>query len=220
MGIIKYYPLNRIKTGLYTRGTAYALDGKPYTGAYYLTYKGDAYTGANPTFGDNEELSPISSAARVDLSPYSQFSPTSTSGKQTAAAKSLAKVVITPGTLKQLAPYTPLVLDSDYARGYFTRYFIKRIADKGYVREVSYSDWTIVTNGNDPTYEEYEAVDMLWQLTGPLRDTRVSQYQVKGGVFDTNKRVTEAKSKSFIGLKEFIGEEYTKFARIDAPTVG
>lgn len=219
MGIIKYYPLNRIKTGLYTRGTAYALEGKPYTGAYYITYKGDAYTGANPTFGDNKPLSPLPVAGQTDLSSYSQFSATSVSEKQAATTKSLTKVTI-PGTLKQLAPYTPLVLDSDYARGYFTRYFIKRIADKGYVREVSFGDWAIVKNGSDPTYEEYEAIDMLWQLTGPLRDTRVSQYQVKGGVFDTNKRVTEAKSKGFIGLKEFIGEEYTKFARIDVPTVG
>jgi len=217
---IKYYPLNRIKTGLYTRGTAYALDGKPYTGAYYLTYKGDAYTGTNPTFGGNEPLSPIPFGRSIETVPYSRFGLMSEGGNPTAMERSLVKVLTTAGALKQLAPYTPLVLDSDYTRGYFTRYFIKRIADKGYVREVSYSDWASVRNGNDPTYEEYEAIDMLWQLTGPLHDTRVSQYQVNGGVYDTNKRVTEAKSKGFIGLMEFIGEEYTKFAKITVPTVG
>jgi hypothetical protein len=55
---------------------------------------------------------------------------------------------------------------------------------------------------------------MLWQLTGPLNDTRISQYQIKGGVFNTNKRVTEAKQKSFRGIIEFIGGDYIKFARI------
>jgi hypothetical protein len=42
----------------------------------------------------------------------------------------------------------------------------------------------------------------------------VSQYQIKGGVYDTNKRVTEQKALTFRGLIEFIGGEYTKFAKI------
>ena len=57
-------------------------------------------------------------------------------------------------------------------------------------------------------------MDMLWQLTGPLNDTRKSQYQIVGGVFSTNKRVTEAKQKSFRGIVEFIGGDYVKYARI------
>jgi hypothetical protein len=60
----------------------------------------------------------------------------------------------------------------------------------------------------------YESTSILWQLTGPLKDTRISQYQIKGGVYDTNKRVTEQKALTFRGLIEFIGGEYTKFAKI------
>ena len=60
---------------------------------------------------------------------------------------------------------------------------------------------------------------MLWQLTGPLHDTRVSQYQVQGGVYDTNKRVTEAKQVGFRGIIEFIGGDYVKFAQITSGSV-
>jgi hypothetical protein len=60
---------------------------------------------------------------------------------------------------------------------------------------------------------------MLWQLTGPLNDTRISQYQIQGGVFDTNKRVTEAKQKGFNGIIDFIGGDYTKFAKITSGSV-
>jgi len=68
----------------------------------------------------------------------------------------------------------------------------------------------------------YEYTTLLWQLTGPLHNTRVSQYQVKGGVYDTNKRVTEARAIGFVGLIAFIGGDYTKFARItpDVATTG
>lgn len=116
--------------------------------------------------------------------------------------------------LKQIVPYYPIVTEADYKKGFFKRYFAKRIVDNGYVMEVSLEDWGKISTKQDQSYENYEVTDMLWQLTGPLKDTRISQYQVKGGVFDTNKRITEAKAKSFIGLIEFIGGDYTKFARI------
>lgn len=54
---------------------------------------------------------------------------------------------------------------------------------------------------------------MLWKLTGPLNNKRVSQYDTRAGIIDTNKRLVETKNKTFIGLKEFIGEDYAKFSR-------
>jgi nitric oxide reductase activation protein len=39
-------------------------------------------------------------------------------------------------------------------------------------------------------------------------------YRGDYGVYDTNKRVTEAKQKTFRGIVEFIGGDYVKFARI------
>jgi hypothetical protein len=94
------------------------------------------------------------------------------------------------------------------------RYFAKRIADKGYIMEISYEDYTLLKSNTDKTYADYEATDMMWQLTGPLKDTRVSQYQIKGGIETTNERITKAKAKTFIGLVEFIGGNYTKYAKV------
>ena len=56
-------------------------------------------------------------------------------------------------------------------------------------------------------------MSMLWQLTGPLNDKRISQYQIQGGIIETNKRVTEAKNKGFNGIVAYIGGEYTKYTK-------
>lgn len=217
MAFIKYYPLARVKVNLYTRGTTYQLEGKPYVGFYYLTYKGQAFAGPNPAVGSNQRLEPLTTQQTqrdaLQLSNTSQeLVAQLESGRNSLPTGSLKSASLIG--LKSLAPYYPTVTELDYQRGYFTRYFAKRIADKGYIFEISYTDWAGITNENDITTLEYEVTDLLWQLTGPLTDQRVSQYQVKGGVETTNKRVTEAKAKNFIGLLEFIGGNYTKFARI------
>lgn len=218
MAYIKYYPLSRVQTGLNTRGNIYALDGEPYTGPYYLTYDGKAFTGINPTIGGNDLLIPLGSvggARQTASSTVNAYNRTIVNNKTKSLDKAFQPTTTTvAGNLKQVTPYYPLILEEDYSRGYFMRYFAKRIADKGYIMEVTRENWNLIKGGLDPTYMDYEVEDMMWQLTGPLKDTRVSQYQVKGGIETTNKRITEQKAKTFIGLVEFIGGDYTKFARI------
>ena len=215
MAAIKYYPSSRIKTGLHSRGGSYMLNGKAYVGPYYLTYKGEAFSGTNPVVGSNQLLEVVGTVGGIvqgsskNTNAYNKVA----TDNNTSVAASFKRSNI-EGTLKQLISYYPIVLDSDYSRGYFTRYFAKRIIDKGYILEISYVDWATMKNGNDPTYQEYETTDMIWQLTGPLKDRRVSQYQVIGGIETTNKRITEMKTKSFIGLVEFIGGDYIKFAKV------
>ena len=210
--MIKYYPLTRIKPNLYTRGNEYLLpDGKSYTGRYYLTYDNKVFTGINPVVGTNIELSRIQTQEYpLQAGPAPDASYTAATTQNTQRAGSASSLELTA-----ITPYFPLPLESDYARGYFTRYFAKMVSGPGYVMEISQNDWSMIENGDvSPTMLSYEITNMIWQLTGPLNDKRVSQYQVKGGVYDTNKRVTEAKAKSFVGLVAFIGGDYTKFARI------
>jgi hypothetical protein len=209
---IKYYPLTRVKTNLYTRGGQFiAPDGTPYTGRYYLLYDGSAYTGINPVTGANQPL------RRIEEPTYTatQIMLNNPSSQTYAATKNKKQRTQSDAELGELVPYFPVPLDSDYARGYFTRYFAKNVTGPGYVVEISQTDWADIQDGN--TAQDilaYEATSMLWQLTGPLNDRRVSQYQTIGGVYDTNKRVTEAKAKGFIGLNNYIGGDYTKFAKI------
>jgi hypothetical protein len=215
MANLKYFPISRITTSKYTSGNLYELDGKPYVGAYYMTYRGEAYTGENPLVGGNELLVELGTSKGIKKSYNQSINNYNAATQNTQPpAQYQATNSKLPQTLKGIIPYYPIPSDADYARGYFMRYFAKRIADKGYIMEVSYGDYSIIKDATDPTYQDYEIESMMWQLTGPLKDTRVSQYQVKGGVETTNKRVTEQKAKNFVGLVEFIGGDYTKFAKI------
>lgn len=213
MGALRYYPLSRVQTGLNTTGNMFTLDGKPYRGAYYLTYDGKAFTGPNPACGGNELLTPIVDTTTNKVSRRLGRNKTATLNQNIQDAFT-NKQTTDAGGLKQLVPYYPVVLEDDYTRRHFTRYFAKKVNVRGYIMEISYENWAVITNNNDITFEDYEVVDMLWQLVGPRNDQRVSQYQINAGVYDTNKRITEGKAKSFNGLIEFIGGDYTKYARI------
>jgi hypothetical protein len=208
---IKYYPATQIRTNLYTRGTDFVLpNGKPYSGRYYEIYDGTAYAGANPVFGTNEPLTPISEANTPLTAPANVTS------YITAQTQGVSKTLPpSDTTLTELAPYYPVVIPSDYQQGYFIRYFAKNVTGPQFIIEISQTDYTQIQNGNvSPNVLGYESTSMLWQLTGPLHDTRISQYQIQGGVYDTNKRVTEAKQTGFNGIVSFIGGDYIKYAKI------
>ena len=215
--MIKYYPQTRIKTDLYTRGNAYKLpNGTAYTGRYYLLYDGTAYTGANPVVGTNQQLTPINSRSSTltnsTASPSTQYEVTTF--KNSFSNKN-NNTTLSDLELKELVPFYPTPVESDYQLGYFTRYFAKNVTGPGYILEISQNDYANVTDGvYNSTSLLYEVTTLLWQLTGPLNNRRLSQYQIQGGVFDTNKRVTEAKTVSFKGLVDYIGGDYIKFARI------
>ena len=203
---LKYYPLTQIRPNLYTRGNEFTTpNGKPYVGRYYLTYDNKAFTGINPVLGDNEELTVIRSNSNNSSDAYIVAS---TQNTQKRTKNSDVQ-------LSDLTSYNPVPIASDYSRGYFTRYFAKNVSGPQYIIEISQMDYSQLQNGNvSPNVLGYESTSMLWQLAGPLKDTRKSQYEIQGGVYDTNKRVTEAKQLGFRGIIEFIGEEYTKYAKI------
>jgi len=210
---LKYYPLTRIVTNLYTRGGQFVTpDGKSYSGRYYLTYDNKAFTGISPVLGNSL---PLTSAANLLTAAQlgglnSSFTQGYTSARESNTAQTSVNTKLTA-----LTSYYPVPLTSDYTRGYFTRYFAKNVSGPGFVFEISQLDWTKIQNGNvSNTVLGYESTSMLWQLTGPLNDVRISQYQIQGGVYSTNKRVTEAKQLVFRGIVEFIGGDYIKFAKI------
>ncbi len=215
--MLKYYPLTQVLTNQYTNGAEFVdPDGKPYTGRYYITSDNECYTGINPVVGTNLLLTRVADIRRTPVPQSRQREAlTSLTSLSIDAAQTQQQQETVNEVLRELTPYYPFPIDSDYERGYFTRYFAKNVTGPGYVVEISQDDWTNIQDGNiADNILAYEAVDMLWQLTGPLNDRRVSQYQIIGGVYDTNKRVTEARAKGFLGLLSFINGDYTKFARI------
>jgi hypothetical protein len=218
---IKYFPSSQIAPNLYTRGGEFVTsDGKSYTGRYYLTSDGRTFAGINPVVGTNEELA-RAETLQDSISFTSGASPQMTSTYNFAVTRnSSASPIANKETLTELTSYNPFPISEDYAKGYFTRYFAKNPSGPGFIIEISKEDWSLIQNkqiGNNVV--GYQSTSLLWQLTGPLNNTRISQYQVQGGVYDTNKRVTEAKQTQFRGIVEFIGGDYTKFAQITSGSV-
>ena len=59
----------------------------------------------------------------------------------------------------------------------------------------------------------YLVTQIFWKLTGDLNTKRYSQYDIRLGIIEVNKKNTDDAGKNFLGLIEFIGGEYAKFSR-------
>jgi hypothetical protein len=207
--MIRYYPSFAVKTNLRTQGESYTLDGTPYSGPFYETYNGEAYTGSDPINGKNQLLKPIKLYSN---SSFLRTQKLTNKVRNTFAENSFNLQNVSNNSEPQT--YYPQPLESDYTKGYIIRYFIKKINSKGFVMEISPQEYTAFINGTvnyDVSY--YQVVDILWKLTGPLNTVRISQYDIRAGIIDTNKRLIENANKNFLGLMEFIGGDYTKFSR-------
>ena len=206
---LRYYPSFRIKPNLNAKGNEFVLNGKPYVGKYYQTYDGKFFSGPNPTLGPNEQLIPN---VAYPNTPGLNLNGLSTSTKKDLASKTKAQTNSIDPT--EPTSYQSKPLEQDYSRGYFNRYFVKKINETGYIKEISETEYLSIKDGT-ATYDVsfYQIEKLMWKLTGPLNTVRLSQYDIRAGVFDTNKRLVETTDARFLGLKTYIGEEYAKFSR-------
>lgn len=217
--MIQYYPPSKIIENQSTVGNDYTLDGNPYVGKYYLTFDGKAFTGQNPIIGDNKQLTPIAQYTK---------SPVLTSSKLPAVlATELARrtpdekeVRINPTTPPAAnepggpTSYYPYPLEQDYDKGYIIRYFAKKKNNSGYIIEISEIEYNSIQKGTAPyNISMYIVGKIFWKLTGPLNSIRISQYDTRAGIIDTNKRLVEDLDKKMIGMVEFIGGNYSKYSR-------
>ena len=208
--MIKYYPKNRITTDLYTKGNEFSLNDKPYIGAYYRTYNGKTFAGRNPVVGSSEELVSIPDSILLN----------NNNRKSTIVVNNITeKYTQNPNTnilqsFEIPSQHYPIPNDNDYTRGYFMRYFAKKRNEIGYLIEISKETYLSLLN-KDSIYDyvTYQAIDIFWQLTGPLKDTRENRQYKVAGIIDTNKRIVETNDKNFRGLIEYIGGQYDKYSR-------
>lgn len=211
---IRYYPQSRLKTNLVTNGSQFRLNGSPYAGKYYQTFDGKYYSGANPIVGPNQQLEPVTvyanqlelDALRLNPNARKEFA------NKTKSQDSSVGVY-------EPASYFPTPTESDYRKGYFFRYFVKKINEKGYVKEISQQEFELIKLGTAPYDVSYYQIEsVMWKLTGPLNTVRLSQYDIRAGIIDTNKRLVETVDTRFLGIKAFVGDEYSKFARPTSAT--
>jgi len=210
--MLRYYPPSKVTTNLNTSGGEFVdSSGKPYTGKYYITFDGRYFTGAYPEEGKNE---PLKRAPAKDYSETSHGRGVVSIGYEAAGGLPETRVVFAK-TKGAPTSHQPQPLESDYRKGYFNRYFTKKENENGYITEISQQEYNAITNGTVTDYDIsiYQVTKILWKLTGPLKSQRKSQYNVIPGIIDTNQRLTETSNKTFLGIVDFIGGEYDKFAR-------
>ncbi len=211
--MIKYFPKNRITTNLYTKGNEFSINGKPYIGAYYKTYSGKIFSGTDPINGSSQELIPIKELYVINGNK---------SSKKPGAIvldNSTSTYINNPNnrnlnTYQVPIQFYPNITDNDYQKGYIMRYFAKKRNEIGFVIEINKETYqSLLKKDSEYDYITYQVIDLFWQLTGPLRDTRENRQYKVAGIIDTNKRLVEEKDKNFRGLIEYIGGNYDKYAR-------
>jgi hypothetical protein len=210
---IRYYPSSKIKTGKITNGTEFLIDGKPYIGKYYQTYDNRYFSGENPIVGKNQEL--IRNPNYGSSVNFNFTNQSSTFKKQFANQTNLTVQTQQNINFKgEPTSYFPIAIDSDYSAGNIIRYFTKKVNTPGYVIEISQIEFAAIENGTVPyDVSMWQTLQLFWKITGPLNQKRISQYDIRAGIIDTNKRLVETANKTFLGITDFIGGDYTKFAR-------
>ena len=180
----RYYPKNRIKPNQSTAGGELLLDGQDYVGTYCETFTGEVFSGASPDLPDSRPLTRV----------------------QTVASPSTNTSV----TLTQLTPHYPVPTEQDYERGYFYRYFARRVTQPYLILEISKEDYDRISGEKTSPSEYYYSVTRLfWRL----RDTAKTVGTLLG-VKETNKRLVDGQEKIFPGIAAYIGGDYTRFRRI------
>jgi hypothetical protein len=207
--MLRYYPSYATINNLITRGNEFFLNGLPYSGKYYETIDGEFYSGPNPETGPSEKLIRINNYIGTPGLNNTQLP---FKIKEQLALKTN---ILQPNRIQgKPNSYFPQPTEEDYKKGYITRYFTKKENEKGYIIEISRDEYNDIVNGEtDYDIRLYQVTTILWKLTGPLRNTRKSQYNVIPGIIDTNQRLVESANKNFLGIVEFIAGDYAKFAR-------
>lgn len=213
--MIRYYPPSKVLTNQNTSGEEFTLNGEPYKGKYYATYDGKYYTGPNPQTGPNQLLKKQSGIiSDLNINPVNVVDMSNRQEQKSAfpvipGFKSPSNRV--PGKPNS---YYPQPQESDYRRGFIIRYFTKKENQKGFITEISQEEYNSIVNGTaDYDISIYQTAKIFWKISGPLRSQRKSQYNIIAGIIETNQRLTEEINKNFLGIIEFIGGEYDKFAR-------
>lgn len=205
--MLRYYPSFKVIKNQNTSGTEFLLNGRPYSGKYYLTYDGRAFSGPSPEVGPSDLLTKVVSSQSAP--GLNNLNLSDSSKKDLANRTGVVNRI--PGKPNA---YYPQPTEQDYRKGYVIRYFTKKENEKGFITEISENEYNTIINGTaDYDISIYQTTTILWKLTGPLNSTRTSQYNVIPGIIDTNKRLTETSNKNFLGIVDFIDGDYSKFAR-------
>jgi len=187
----------------YTYGNEYIVSttGKNYIGFYHITNQGIIYSGKTPNSINKQLLLTKTKSIVLNQTSQQYVNLQQQKGNQFN--------LILPDPL----PFFPQPNESDYQQGYFTRYFTKKINDKGIdtLREIDLQTYSKINEGS-PEYNSYiwKTTKCKWILTGNIDDTIINGVVIKG-IKTTNYNLVLRASQLVEGLEYFI-KDYTQFA--------
>ena len=210
---MKYYPKNKIKTGLYTNGNEYSIleSDKNYIGKYWSTSDGKFFTGLGPTDKPYLELIKYTennpqSGDYIHPSPKVSFIPDNLDEKDFNPKDNYFYTYLKGGNINKLTtlptPYYPQPTEADYKLGEFQRYFCVKANELKYT-EVTKEQYEKFKNKDQSVaWQYYIAFTLPWDISGE-----------KEQVYKTNRNIvliTEQNIKRR-GLQEFLRKNYLKF---------
>jgi hypothetical protein len=217
-----YYPKSQIKTNLYTYGDEYVitLTQAAYTGYYFLTSTGQAFTGRTPDDRPNQELTKVDPVTENEGGPlgtlknssspiFSAHNPfASNIINEVDILSSLDYAQITNANIfnpsEVLVPYyiAPTPTEQDYQIGEFRRYFCKKGNEILYL-EINKTQYDLlVTKNPSILFSLYGPFNLPWQITG-------TQEQVAR----TNKNIVELTSQrlKLPRFGDYLNNNYLKY---------
>ena len=210
---MKYYPKNKIKTGLYTRGDEYSIieSNKSYIGKYWSTSDGKFFTGEGPTSKPYFELVKYiennpQSEDYESPSPKISFIPDNLDEKDFNPKDNYFYAYLKGENVNKLTTlptsYFPQPTEDDYKLGEFQRYFCVKTNELRYT-EVTKDQYEKFKNKDESVaFQYYTPFTLSWELTGD-----------KEQVYKVNRNIvllTEQNIKRR-GLQEFLRNNYLKF---------
>lgn len=201
-----YYPKSQVTTNQYTNGGEFVIQSSntPYTGYYYVTSKGEYYTGKTPNESPSYNLKKFNNSKPTNKisTPEDEFIPTQDYyiiNDDYYNAKSLSSTRIPPENPKQTYPAPQT---KDYNIGEFQRYFLKKSNESKFI-EISQLDYEKYLNqSNGVQYELYIPTQISWVLTGD-----------KNQVYQVNKTTVERteREQSLYGFTQYFKDKFTQF---------
>jgi hypothetical protein len=189
---MKYFPKSRVITNQKANpGQFTTPDGKDYVGLYYTTFKGESFTGANPSQGSSI--------------PLKDYVP-SNIGFSNPIVENYKQLKPANVNLVDPIPFTPRPTEEDYKIGKITRYFARqRNGTQFKLMEINETTYNSFINGvGNSNTALWKVVSIFWQISGPLHNEIINNITTRAGIIDTNQRILDKTEPNFIGLKQYL----------------
>lgn len=167
-----YYPANKIKTNLLaSKGELIFKDSKePYEGLYWVTFKGEIFSGGGPNQTPNFEL---------DKAPKNEIS--SDTKRTSIVCEDLTYILLKNIKTEEFRINPPSSITfpglDDYKNWEFKRFFLRKIVENSYyeVKEDIFN--SIKLKEKKYLFEIFEPISIDWVIYGPKNKAYEINYQ-------------------------------------------